>query len=63
MFDPAGAEFTFCSQAAKSRIDRIYTSNEIRLISVEVLPNQFSDHETVITHFEITLPVPQGKSY
>ena len=44
-------------------MDRIYASTEIRLISVKVLPNQFSDHETVITHFEITLPVPRGKSY
>ena len=38
-FDPVGAKFTFCSPATKSRIDRIYASTEIRLISVEVLPN------------------------
>ena len=62
-FDPVGAKFTFCSQATKSRIDRIYASTKIRLISIEVLPNQFSDHQAVITHFEITLPVPRGKSY
>ena len=62
-FDRAGAKFTFCSQAAKSRIDRIYASNEMCLISDEVLPNQFSNHETVITHFELSLPVQSGKSY
>ena len=52
-FDPVGAKFTSCSPATKSRIDRIYASTDIRLISVKVLPNQFSDHEIVITHFEI----------
>ena len=57
------AKFTFCSKSTKSRIDKIYVSSDIKLTSVAVLPNQFTDHETVITQFEIPLPLPRGKGY
>ena len=54
---------TFFSPNSSSRIDRIYATNDVKAISAHVLPNQFSDHDTLIAQFNIPLPVARGRGY
>ena len=42
---------TFFSPNLSSRIDRIYATNDVKATSARVLPNQFSDHDTLIAQF------------
>ena len=48
MFDCATqlqqTKHTFFSEISSSRIDRIYASNDVNVVSVRVMPNHFSDH-------------------
>ena len=46
-----------------SRIDRIYATSDVSAVSARVLPNQFSDHDTVITQFDIHLQPSRGRGY
>ena len=46
-----------------SRIDRIYASNDVNVISVRVLPNHFSDHNALIVQVDIPLHASRGKGY
>ena len=46
-----------------SRIDRIYATRDVNAVSARVLPNQFSDHDTVITQFDIHLQPSRGRGY
>ena len=39
---------TFFSEISSSRIDRIYASNDVNVVSVRVSPNHFSDHNALI---------------
>ena len=54
---------TFFSPNLSSRIDRIYATNDVKAISARVLPNQFSDHDTLIAQFNIPLPMVRGRGY
>ena len=38
----------FFSEISSSRIDRIYASNDVNVVSVRVSPNHFSDHNALI---------------
>ena len=46
---------------SSSRIDRIYATSDINAVSAHVLPNQFSDHDTVIAQFDIPLQPSRGR--
>ena len=46
-----------------SRIDRIYATSDVNAASARVLPNQFSDHDTVIAQFDIHLQPSRGRGY
>ena len=54
---------TYFSPNLSSRIDRIYATNDVKAISARVLPNQFSDHDTLIAQFNIPLPMVRGRGY
>ena len=54
---------TFFSPNLSSGIDRIYATNDVEAISARVLPNQFSDHVTLIAQFNIPLPMVRGRGY
>jgi len=60
---PSIAEYTFISQTSKSRIDRIYAAKSIKVISTQVIPNQYSDHDTVVTQFDVPLQTKRGKGF
>ena len=46
-----------------SRIHRIYATSDVNAVSARVLPNQFSDHDTVIAQFDIHLQPSRGRGY
>ena len=46
-----------------SRIDCIYATCDVSVVSTRVLPNQFSDHDTVIVQFDIHLQPSRGRGY
>ena len=46
-----------------SRIDRIYASNDVNVVSVRVSPNHFSDHNALIVQVDIPLQASRGKGY
>ena len=46
-----------------SRIDRIYATSDVNAVSARVLPNQFSDHGTVIAQFDIHLKPSRCRGY
>ena len=67
MFDCATqlqpTKHTFFSEISSSRIDRIYASNDINVVSVRVSPNHFSDHNALIVQVDIPLQASRGKGY
>ena len=54
---------TFFTEISSSRIDRIYASNDVNVVSVRVLPNHFSDHNALTVQVDIPLQVSRGKGY
>ena len=60
---PQNRKHTFFSGNSSSRIDRIYATNDVNVISVRVSPNQFSDRDTVIAQFDISLQPSRGRGY
>ena len=53
----------FFTEISSSRIDRIYASNDVNVVSVRVSPNHFSDHNALIVQVDIPLQVLRGKGY
>ena len=53
----------FFSEISSSRIDGIYVSNDVNVVSVRVSPNHFSDHNALIVQVDITLQASRGKEY
>ena len=57
MFDCAmqvqQTKHTFFSEFSSSRIDRIYASNDVNVVSVRVSSNHFSDHNALIVQVDI----------
>ena len=51
------------SKISSSRIDRIYASNDVNVVSVRVSPNHFSDNNTLIVQVDILLQASRGKGY
>ena len=45
------------------RIDRIYATSDVNAVSARFLPNQFSDHDTVIAQFDIHFQPSRGRGY
>ena len=54
---------TFFMENSSSRIDRIYASNDVNVVSVRVTPNHFSDHNALIVQVDIPLQASRGKGY
>ena len=58
MFDCATqlqkTKHTFFSEISSSRIDRIYASNDVNVVSVRVSPNHFSDHFNCTSRYFFT---------
>ena len=54
---------TFFSKISSSRIDRIYASNDVNVVSVRVSPNHFSDHNALIVQVDISLQASRSKGY
>ena len=52
---------TFFSEISSSKIDRIYASNDVNVVSVRVSPNHFSDHNALIVQVDIPLLASRGK--
>ena len=67
MFDCATklqqTKHTYFSEISSSRIDRIYASNDVNVVSVRVSPNHFSDHNALIAQVDIPLQPLRGKGY
>ena len=67
MFDCATklqqTKHTYFSEISSSRIDRIYASNDVNVVSVRVSPNHFSDHKVLIAQVDIPLQTSRGKGY
>ena len=67
MFDCAAqlqqTKHTFFLEISSSRIDRIYASNNVNVVSVRVSPNHFSDHNALIAQVDIPLQASRGKGY
>ena len=67
MFDCATqlqqTKHTFFSEISSSRIDRIYASNDVNVVSVRVSPNHFSDHSALIAPVDIPLQASRDKGY
>ena len=67
MFDCAmqlqQTKHTFFSEISSSRINRIYASNDVNVVSVRVSPNHFSDHNVLIAQVDISLQTSRGKGY
>ena len=67
MFDCATqlqqTKHTFFSEISSSRIDRIYASNEVNVVSVRVSPSHFSDHNALTAQVDIPLQASRGKGY
>ena len=67
MFDCAmqlqQTKHTFFLEISSSRIDRIYASNDVNVVSVRVSPNHFSDHNALIAQVDISLQASRGKEY
>ena len=67
MFDCARqlqpTKHTFFSEISSSRIDRIYASNDVNVVSVRVSPKYFSDHNVLIVQVDIPLQASRGKGY
>ena len=67
MFDCATklqqTKHTYFSENSSSRIDRIYASNDVNVVSVRVSPNHFSDHNALIVQVDIPLQASRGKGY
>ena len=67
MFDCATklqqTKHTYFSEISSSRIDRIYASNDVNVVSVRVSPNHFSDHNVLIAQVNIPLQASRGKGY
>ena len=67
MFDCATklqqTKHTYFSEISSSRIDRIYASNDVNVVSVRVSPNHFSDHNVLIAQVDIPLQASRGKEY
>ena len=53
----------FLQKFSSSRIDRIYASNDVNVISVRVSPNHFSDQNASIVQVDIPLQASRGKGY
>ena len=53
----------FCSEISSSRIDRIYASNDVNVVSVRVSPDHFSDHNSLIVQGDIPLEASREKGY
>ena len=49
----------FFSEHSSSRIDRIYASNDVNVVSVRVSPN----HNALIVQVDIPLQESRGKGY
>ena len=60
---PQNRKHTFFSENSSSRIDRVYVTDAVSAISARVSPNQFSDHDTVIVQFDISLQPSRGRGY
>ena len=60
-FQPQNRKHTFFSENSSLRIDCVYATDDINAISARVSPNQFSDHDTVIAHFDIPFQVSRVK--
>ena len=60
---PQNRKHTFFSENSSSRIDRIYATDDVNTTSERVSPNQFSDHDTLIVQFDITLQPSRGRGY
>ena len=52
---------TFFSENSSSKIDRIYATNDVNVVSVRVSPNHFSDHNALIVQVDIPLQASRGK--
>ena len=67
MFDCAtqlqSTKHTFFSEISSSRIDRIYASTDVNVVSVRVSPNHFSDHNAFIVQVDVPLQASRGKGY
>ena len=48
---------------SSSRIYRIYATSDVNAVSARVLPNQFSDHDTVSTQFDVPLQPSRARGY
>ena len=53
----------FFSEFSSSKIDRIYASNDVNVVSVRVSPNHFSDRNALILQVDIPLQALRGKGY
>ena len=67
MFDCAtklqSTEHTFFSENSSSRIDRIYATYDVNVVSVHVSSNHLSDHNALIVQVDIPLQASRGKGY
>ena len=67
MFDCATqlqqTKHTFFSEISSSRIDCIYASNDVNVVSVRVSPSHFSDHNALIAQVDIPLQASRDKGY
>ena len=67
MFDCATqlqqTKHTFFSEISSSRIDCIYASNDVNVVSVRVSRNHFSDHNALIVQVDIPLQASRGRGY
>ena len=67
MFDCAtqsqSTKRTFFSGNSSSRIDRIYATSDVNVVSVRVSPNHFSDHNALIVQVDIPLQASRRKEY
>ena len=45
------------------RLDRIYVSENVKIVESLVAPNPFSDHDIISASLNIPLPDPRGKGY
>ena len=65
MFDCATqlqpTKHTFFSEFSSSRVDRIYASYDVNVVSLHVSPNHFSDHNALIVQVEFLYKRREGK--
>ena len=54
---------TFFSENSSSRIDRIYATNDVNVVSVHVSPHHFTDHNVLFVQVDILLRTSPEKGY